>query len=71
MIGKLHSNPKGRPCSIITRLKISQNHADFTAEKNPTYGRKWCTNGVISRTIHPGKEELPDGFWFGRFILRT
>lgn len=32
--------PKGYKLSIETRLKISKNHADFTGNKNPMWGKK-------------------------------
>jgi len=57
----------GRKFSDKTRMLMSQNHRDVTAEKNPMYGKHliYCNNGTVEKRV-PTIDDIPDGFVVGR-----
>lgn len=42
----------------------------YQKENNPTYGTKWITNGVECRRIKLGKEDIPEGWYFGNLHVK-
>lgn len=53
---KISESNKGKTFSAETKAKMSKNHADFSGEKNPMYGRK-LSDEAIEKMVRASKTE--------------
>ena len=67
--GKEHLSrvKKGRKFTEEHKRNIALNHADFSGNKHPCFGKrfKWINNGIVEQRLNEGLD-IPVGFVYGR-----